>query len=142
LGGVPGFRLVLRLRARFRDTDAMRHVNNAVFFTYFEEARAEYFREVIGLDSYNNVGIILAQTRCDFRSPLYVGEEIDVAARVDRIGRKSVDMSYEIREPRSGRLVAEGTSVQVAFDYAVHRAVDVPEEFRRKATAFEGRPLG
>ena len=97
---------------------------------------------VMALDSYNNVGIILAQTRCDFRSPLYVGEEIEVGARVDRIGRKSVDMSYAVRERRSGRLVAEGTSVQVAYDYGAKRTVEVPEEFRRKAAAFEGRPLG
>lgn len=139
---LSGFRLVLGLRARFRDTDAMGHVNNAVYFTYFEEARAEYFRQVMGLDSYNNVGIILAQTRCDFRSPLLVGEEVEVGARVDRIGRKSVDMSYEIRERSGGRLIAEGTSVQVAFDYQAKRAVEVPDEFRRKAAAFEGRPLG
>ena len=137
---IPGFRMVLHLRPRFRDTDAMGHVNNAVLFTYFEEARAEYYRQVVGLASYRNVGIILAQTRCDYRSPLFVGEEVDVGARVDRIGRKSFDMSFEVRA--AGRLVAEGTCVNVAYDYAAGSPIAVPEEFKRLASAYEGKPLG
>jgi len=139
---IPGFRLVLRLRPRFRDTDAMGHVNNAVLFTYFEEARAEYYRQVMGLESYRNVGIILAQTRCDYRSPLFVGEEIEIGARVDRIGSKSFDMSFVVRACASGRLVAEGTCVNVAYDYAAGRTIAIPDEFRRLASAYEGKPLG
>jgi acyl-CoA thioester hydrolase len=138
---MDGFRLVVPMRARFRDTDAMGHVNNAIYFTYFEEARAAYFREVTNLRSYNDVAIILAHTRCDFRSPLYTGEEFDVGVRVDRIGRKSFDMSYRAVERGDERVLAEGTSVQVAFDYAAHASVAVPEEFRTKVQAFEGQSL-
>ena len=138
---VAGYRMVIPIRARFRDTDAMGHVNNAVYLTFFEEARAAYFREVMGLASYRDVGIILAQAACDFRSPLHAGEEIDVGVRVDRIGRKSFTMAYEARARPGGRLVAEATSVQVAYDYAAGRSVVVPAEFRRRAAAFEGRAL-
>ena len=138
---IPGFRLVLRLRPRFRDTDAMGHVNNAVFFTYFEEARAEYYRQVVGLDSYRNVGIILAQTRCDYRSPLFVGEEVDIGTRVDRIGRKSFEMSFAVHACADGRLVAEGTCVNVAYDYGAGQTIAIPDEFRRLASAYEGKPL-
>jgi acyl-CoA thioester hydrolase len=120
----------------------MGHVNNAVFFTYFEEARAEYYRQVMGLDSYRNVGIILAQTRCDYRTPLFVGEEFDIGARVDRIGQKSFDMSFEVRAGAGGRLVAEGSCVNVAYDYVAGRTITIPDEFRRLASAYEGKPLG
>jgi len=142
MSGIAGFRLVLRLRPRFRDTDAMGHVNNAVFFTYFEEARAEYYRQVTGLASYRNVGIILAQTRCDYRSPLFVGEEIEVGTRVDRIGRKSFEMSFGVHALASGRLVAEGSCVNVAYDYGAGRTIEIPDDFRRLAAAYEGKPLG
>lgn len=135
------FRLVVPMRARFRDTDAMGHVNNAIYFTYFEEARAAYFQHVTDLRSYNDVAIILAHTRCDYRSPLYTGEEFDVGVRVDRIGAKSFDMSYRAVERTESRLLAEGMSVQVAFDYATRSSVAVPESFRSRVLAFEGRPL-
>ena len=135
------YRLVVPVRTRFRDTDAMGHVNNAVYFTFFEEARAAYYREVLALQDYRDVAIILAQARCDFRSPLYAGEELDVGVRVEWIGGKSFGMAYRALQRTAGRLVAESTSVQVAYDYARGQSVQVPEEFRRKAVAFEGRPL-
>ena len=138
---LEGFRLVVPIRARFRDTDALGHVNNAIYLTYFEEARAAYFREVAGLGSYPDVAIILAQAQCDFRSPLYSGEEIDVGVRVDWIGGKSFQMAYRAQERSSTRLVAESTSVQVAYDYERRCAVEVPGEFRRQVEAFEGRSV-
>lgn len=136
-----GFRLVVPIRARFRDTDGMGHVNNAVFFTYFEEARAAYFSRVAGVRDYRDVFIILARATCDFRTPAYCGEELDVAVRVDRIGGKSFEMSYLAHARADGRLVAEGSSVQVAYDYRAGRSVPVPEAFRRQVESFEGRSV-
>ena len=138
---MEGFQLVVPVRARFRDGDAMGHVNNAVYFTYFEEARAAYFRAVTGLADYREVGIILAHAACDFRSPLYPGEEIDVGVRVEWIGGKSFGMSYRALERAAGRLVAESTSTQVAFDYAANRTIRVPRAFRDQVTDFEGRAV-
>ena len=133
--------MVVPIRARFRDTDALGHVNNAVYLTYFEEARAGYFIDVTNLVTYTDVAIILARTECDYRSPLRSGEELDIGVRVDWIGGKSFQMGYRAQERASGRLVAESTSVQVAYDYATRTAVPVPAEFRRKVAAFEGRAL-
>ena len=138
---LEGYRLVVPIRARFRDSDAMGHVNNAVYLTYFEEARAAYFREVVDLQDYRDVAIILAQARCDFRSPLYAGEQLDVGVRVEWIRRKSFGMTYRALVRGPDRLVADSSSVQVAYDYARDRSVEVPEEFRRKAAAYEGRSL-
>ena len=141
VASLEGFRLVVPIRARFRDTDGMGHVNNAVYFTYFEEARSAYFRQVTGLKSYRDVAIILARASCDFRAPLRPGEELDVGVRVERIGTKSFEMTYRACERSTGRLVAEAASVQVWYDYSANRSMDVPDEFRRKASDFEGRPL-
>ena len=139
MASLQDFRLLVPIRARFRDTDGMGHVNNAVYLTYLEEARAAWFREVIGLTSYRDASIILARACCDFRSPLQPGEEFDVGVRVESIGNKSFRMSYLACERSSGRLVAEADSIQVWYDYRADRPVPVPEEFRRKASEFEGR---
>ena len=141
MASLDGFRLVVPLRARFRDSDGMGHVNNAVYFTYFEEARAAYFRRVIDLRSYRDVSIILARACCEFRAPRHPGAEIDVGARVESIGTKSFRMTYRACERSSSRLVAEADSIQVWYDYGEDRSIVVPEEFRRKASEFEGRTL-
>ena len=135
------YRLVHPIRARFRDTDGMGHVNNAVYLTYLEEARAAWFREATGLRSYRDVSIILARTCLDFRSPVLPGEEIRLGARVESIGGKSFRMSYRASEAASGRLVLEAESVQVWYDYQAEQAVRVPDRFREQAAAFEGREL-
>jgi len=139
LADLDDFRMVVPLRARFRDTDAMGHVNNAVFFTYCEEARASYFREVAKVTDYRRAFIILARATCDFRSPILPGEEFDMGVRVERFGRKSIEMVYRAHARSGGRLLMEAGSVLVAFDYKTDRSIPVPEEFRRQVEAFEGR---
>jgi acyl-CoA thioester hydrolase len=104
---------VRRERVRFRDCDAMGHVNNAVYSTYLEEARIDV---IGGLD-----GFILARVEIDFRAELRAGEEIAVGTRVARVGTKSFDLEHEIRA--GDRLVAEAKSVLVAYDYGVNASV-------------------
>jgi len=138
LPDLDDFRMVVPFRARFRDTDGMGHVNNAVFFTYCEEARAAYFREVARVTNYRQASIILAHAACDFRSPLVAGEEFDLGVRVERMGRKSFEMAYRAHARSDGRLLLEAGSVQVAYNYETDRSILVPEEFRRQVEMFEG----
>ena len=135
------YHFVIPIRARFRDTDAMGHVNHAVYFSYLEEARSGYLREVAGVASYRDSAIILVHARCDYRAPLYAGEEVQVGARVERIGGKSFDMVYRLVAPSDGRLVAEAFTTQVSYDYGAARTVDVPPELRRQLSDFEGQSL-
>ena len=139
MSDLDDFRMVVPFRARFRDTDGMGHVNNAVFFTYCEEARAAYFREVAKVTNYRDACIILARAACDFRSAIVAGEEFELGVRVERMGRKSFEMAYRAHARPDGRLLLEASSVQVAYDYEADRSIPVPEEFRRQVEAFEGR---
>ena len=116
------FTHVHRDTVRFRDCDAMGHVNNAVYSTYLEEAR---------LDALGGLGaVILARVEIDFRAELYVGDEIEVHSRCSRIGTKSFDLEHEIRV--DGRIAAEAKSVLVGFDYETHRSVPVAEELKAR----------
>jgi acyl-CoA thioester hydrolase len=137
---MEGFRLAVPVRPRFRDTDAMGHVNNAVYLTYFEVARTEYWRALTGSARYEQVPFILAHTTVDFRSPALVSEELTVGIRVSRIGRSSFECAYRVEEAATGRLVCEGRSVQVIYDYARAASHPVPEDLRARLVAFEGDP--
>ena len=140
-GAAPEYRFTCEIAPRFRDTDAMGHVNNAVYVTYLEVARQEYWRALDGSADYRRVPFILASVTCDFRSEALVSERLLVAIRCEWIGTKSFAFVYEIRERDSGRLVVEARSVQVCYDYAAKRSVPMPDALRRTLEAFEGRPL-
>ena len=114
---------------RFNDCDPMGHVNNAVFSTYLEQARLAWF----GSDEEMPLSdVILARTEIDFRSPVTVGETVEVTVRPTRLGTKSFELAYELHA--GGRLVAEAKSVLVGYDYGLARSTEIPERWRRRLT--------
>jgi acyl-CoA thioester hydrolase len=124
---VEGFDFVHRESVRFRDLDGMAHVNNAVFLTYMESARLAYFQS-LGLGGNPLEGMILARAEVDFRSPIELGEQVEVGVRTGRIGTKSFDLEQEVRA--DGRLAAEGKFVVVAYDYETGRSQELPVRWR------------
>ena len=134
---MEGFRMAVPVRPRFRDTDAMGHVNNAVYLTYFEVARTEYWRALTGSPRYQEVPFILAHTTIDFRSPALVHEDLEVGVRVTRVGRSSFECAYRVEEAATRRLVCEGRSVQVIYDYVKGASYPVPDDLRARFHAFE-----
>ena len=129
------------LHPRFRDTDAMGHINNAVYVTYLEVGRQEYWKRIDASRDYRSVPFILAHVTCDFRSEALVSDVLEVGVRCEWIGVKSFAFAYEIREKTSRRLVVEGGSVQVCYDYENKRSISMPEWLRSALEAFEGRSL-
>ena len=126
---MDGFDFVHREAVRFRDLDGMGHVNNAVFMTYMETARLNYFRS-LGLGDNPLEGMILARAEVDFRSPIELGEQIEVGVRTGRIGTKSFDLEQEVRA--DGRVAAEGKFVLVAYDYSANRSQEIPASWRQR----------
>jgi acyl-CoA thioester hydrolase len=124
---VDGFPFVFREDVRFRDLDGMGHVNNAVFLTYMESARIAYLAS-LGAGSNPQEALILARLEVDFRSPIALGERVEVGVRPGRLGTKSFELEYEVRA--DGRLAAEATSVLVGYDYTRGESVEIPAEWR------------
>ena len=135
-----GFRFCHTLQVRFRDCDPMRHANNAVYFTYLEQARFAYWREVIRIPHDETRSFILARAECDYKSAALPGEWLDVWIRTVSIGRSSFTFGYEIAAS-GGRLVAAAQSVQVMFDYAASRSLPVPDDLVALLEGYEGRRL-
>ena len=139
--GVDGFAVVHEIHPRFRDTDAMGHLNNAVYVTYLEVARQEYWRRLDHVADYGQVPFILAHVTIDFRSEALVSEVLVAAIRCEWIGGKSFAFGYQIRERGSGRLVIEASTIQVCYDYARKQSMPMPPDLRRKLEGLEGRKL-
>ncbi len=96
---MEGFDFVHRETVRFRDVDAMGHVNNAVFLTYLEEARIAYLLP-FGAEVEH---MILARVEIDFRAPLRTGDELEIGVRPTSVGTKSFGLEYEVRCRGHGR---------------------------------------
>jgi acyl-CoA thioester hydrolase len=129
------------LEVRFRDLDAMGHVNNAVYLTYLEVARQAYWKEVAAQVRYDRVPFVVARASIDFRSSLAVGETVRVFLRTVWAGSRSFAMDYTLREAASGRLVAEASTVLVTYDWAEQRAIPIPDWLRSGLERVEGHPL-
>ena len=136
---MEGFRIVHGQPVEFRDLDGLGHVNNAVYLNYLENGKIAYFRDVVGAADLQHLGIV-ADVKIAYRSPAFLGEELAVGVRVGRLGTKSMEFRFEIRG-RDGRLVAEGTSVHVTFDYDRREPVPVPDEWRRRIESHEAETL-
>jgi acyl-CoA thioester hydrolase len=126
---VEGFDFVYRDTVRFRDVDAMGHVNNAVYLTYLEDARIAFLRPM-GADVPE---MILARAEIDFRAPLAEGDQLEIGVRPVRVGTKSFELQYEVRAGE--KLAAEARTVIVSYDYSAGRAVAVPDHWREQLAA-------
>lgn len=135
------FRHRTRLEVRFRDIDAFRHVNNAAFFTYVEQARVRYLIDVLRVEAVERLPMILAAAEIDFRSPILFGQVVEIGTRVDWIGNTSFSMTHQLTADPDGRLVADARTVLVAYDYASERPMRVPDAWRAAFAAHEGRSL-
>lgn len=123
-----GFTLTIRIEPRLRDLDVQGHINQAVYFTYFEMARTAYMVQVVGVPPLP-IGFVLASAACQYRAEARAGEDLLVGVRVPRVGRTSFDMEFRVEAAASGRLVAEGTCVQVCTGPG--GPVPVPDAWRR-----------
>jgi acyl-CoA thioester hydrolase len=118
-----------RERVRFRDLDALGHVNNAVFLTYMESARTAWAFEHGLMTGVGDLPLILARVEVDFRAPVGLGEVVETTIRPSRVGTKSFELEYELRA--NGRLVAEAKSVLVGYDYEEDRSIPIPDHWRK-----------
>jgi acyl-CoA thioester hydrolase len=130
---VPDPEFIHRERVRFGDIDALGHVNNAVFLTYIESARVAFLFGTGAATSLEDMSIIVARIEIDFRAPVRFGSEVEIMVRATRFGDKSFDLEYVLRV--DGEVVAEATSVLVAYDYAKRQTMPVPDEWREKLAA-------
>jgi acyl-CoA thioester hydrolase len=131
---MEGFTFVMPLEVRFRDLDAMGHVNNAVTVTYLEMARTAFYRDVFGARHARDFNFIIARVEVDYRRPILFGEPCRVGLRVGSIGRSSFGFDYRLEA--SEEIAAVARSVQVFYDYERQAKIGVPDGFRERVQPY------
>ena len=137
---LDGFNVTLGIDVAWGDMDAFAHVNNTVYFRWFESARIAYFQAVGFSDrrETSDIGPILASTHCRFRIPVTFPDRVEVGARVTDVGTDRFTMEYRAVSERHGAVAAEGGGLVVAYDYASGSKALVPENVRMRIRELDG----
>jgi acyl-CoA thioester hydrolase len=140
---LAGYSVVIALPVQWGDQDAFAHVNNVVYFRWFESARIAYFRRIglIAEPGDRKLGPILAASSCNYRRSIVFPDTVRVGIRATRIGHSSIALEHRIVSEEQEALAAEGTSTTVFYDYASGRPHPVPDDVRRAIEELGGQAL-
>lgn len=138
-GSSPRFPVEVETPVAWGEMDAFGHVNNTVFFRYFETARIAYFDEIdfTGGPERGEVGPILHSTHCRFRRPLTYPDTVTVGARVTETAEDRLTMEYRVVSRKLEAVAAEGGGVVVSYHYGDARKAPLPERIRRRIRELE-----
>ena len=133
------FPVVIELPVVWGEMDAFQHVNNVVYFRYFETARIAYFEKMnyIRIMEKTGLGPILASAQCRYRFPLTYPDTISVGARVTQMEEDRFTMEYRVVSHRHRRVVAEGGALVVSYDYRRNTKAPLPAEVREYIRSLE-----
>ena len=88
--------------------------------------------------SFMELGVILADAHITYFEPIYFGQNIKVGVHVAKLGNKSMTWEQNIVDADTGRELAKGEIVMVAYDYVAQKTIPIPQDWREKIIRFEG----
>ncbi len=136
---LAAYPVVVEIPVAWGEMDFYRHVNNVVYFRYFENARLEYFRRLGWFEYERETGIgpILHSTQARFRRPLTYPDTVAAAVRVASLAEDRFTMNYLLVSHRLAAVAAEGQGIIVTYHYGEGKKVPIPEELRRRIVELE-----
>jgi acyl-CoA thioester hydrolase len=134
------FRFQHAVAVRFRDIDVGGHAHHSEALMYFEEARAAYWREVVGRAGIDDIDYIMAEATVRWHQRVLWPQTLTVAVRVAKLGKKHFAMEYEVRD-EAGEKLQSGRTVQVMYDYEAGKTSRIPEAARQAIERHDG-PFG
>lgn len=140
---LESFPVVIEIPVQWGEMDAYGHVNNTIFFRYFESARIAYLERCGFIESYEShkIGAILHSTHCRFKRSLHHPDNVLVGARVIQIDEDRFTMAYVVVSRRWNEIVADGTGIIVSFNYESRSKAPLPQMVRNRIESLEN-PMG
>lgn len=126
----------LPIQIRFSDVDVVGHVNNIIFFAYYDTGKAAFMSELLGRKiSWKEVDTVVANIDCAFIAPIFYGENIEVLTTCTGIHDKSFRLLQMIRNVESGEVKSVCETVMVSFNPDTQKAAPLSEEWRMKLSS-------
>src|SRR4028118_457272 len=133
------FPVLIEIPVAWGEMDSLRHVNNIVYFRYFESARMAYFQRLDIWNYMNETGIgpILASTSCKFKIPLTYPDTVSVGTKISVVEKDRFVMKYVVVSHTHAKLAAEGEGLVVSYDYRALKKAPLPDEIRERIRILE-----
>jgi acyl-CoA thioester hydrolase len=133
--------VIIEIPVAWGEMDALQHVNNIVYFRYFESVRVAYLEKIdfLALADTDGIGPILASTQCRYKIPLTFPDRIRVGTRVDRLEKDRFYMKYAVVSAQHKKIAAEGEAEIVAYDYRNLVKADIPKAVAMRIAEVENR---
>ncbi|HNX87487.1 MAG TPA: thioesterase family protein [Paludibacteraceae bacterium] len=134
------FKHTIPIQLRFNDFDALGHVNNSVYFSFYDLGKTEYFREVIPeMISNQEVGVVIANIQVSFLLPVFPGENVAVQTAVTEIGNKSFKLLQQLIDCETNEVKCICDTVMVGYDAKTKVTRTISDEWRKAINDYEGR---
>lgn len=126
------FPVIIDLPVQWGDQDALGHVNNVVFFRWWESSRIAYAEQIdlLGANRDRQYGTVLASMTCDFMKQLVYPDTIQIGARIRRVGNSSLHIEHRLVSRKLNAVAAEAVSVMVSFDFKKQTSCPISPEIR------------
>lgn len=132
------FRHVLPIQIRFNDVDKFGHVNNTIYFQFYDTAKTDYFAAVCKDVDWESVAIVVVKIEAEFLSQIKAGEHIAARTRVTKIGNKSFQLEQDIINMDTQEVKCRCLSVMVLYDLVNHQSMPFPDNWRQAICQYDG----
>ena len=126
------------VQLRFNDVDGLGHVNNSVYFSFYDLGKTEYFKTINGGVIPDEIDIVVAHAEVDFIMPVYFTDEIAVQTTVRDIGNKSFELMQRIIDTKHNVVKCRCKTIMVGFDFKNNCSIPSSQKWRDAISAFEG----
>ncbi len=138
-------KLFTPVHVRFRDLDALGHVNNAVYHSYVEEARVAYFDKVVGTrHDWDAFGVLLARTEINYLKPIHFKEDITCGIEIISLGNTSIEVAFALFKKLNSddmEEVCSGKNILVCRDHTTNSTAPIPADWKNAIEKFEDEEL-
>ena len=135
------FRHSFPIQIRFNDVDMFGHVNNAVYFSFYDLGKTAYFTTVCPNVDWLKMGIVVVHIEADFLAQIFGEDEVVVQTAISSLGTKSLKLSQQVVDVHTKEVKCQCTSVMVVFDLEKHCSVPIPDDWKASIMAYEKENL-
>ncbi|WP_027450150.1 acyl-CoA thioesterase [Xylanibacter brevis] len=132
------YRHVLPIQIRFNDVDKFGHVNNTIYFQFYDTAKTEYFASVCKNVDWERVAIVVVKIESEFFSQIKGADHIAARTRALKVGNKSLHLEQDIIDVDTNEIKCRCFSIMVLYDLVNHQSMAFPDNWRRDIYQYEG----
>ena len=132
------YRHILPLQIRFNDVDKFGHVNNTVYFQFYDTAKTDYIATVCKGVDWERLAIVVVKIEAEFLAQIKSDSHIAGRTRVTKIGNKSFHLEQDVIDVDTQEVKSRCLSIMVLFDLEHQQTIPLPDEWRQAISCYEG----